>query len=189
MRKWLLAGVGGLVVLTLVCCGAALFLRAKEKDNLDFYSLVGLSPWPYEQLLLPNELPETGAHGDVGNTGLNVTYPFDDGTPHRVVEYTIELVGDDGEPVWSVSCGARAVVVCTDLGDGYTLVKELDTDNSDPRTTVRRRAGDRVYAAAIQGDHPEDVDRLRRIITENHRPTKAELLRILRPDGYQTDWS
>jgi hypothetical protein len=32
-------------------------------------------------------------------------------------------------------------------------------------------------------------DRLRGLLTRTHRATGEELLRVLRPPGYQTDWS
>ncbi|GAA1382946.1 hypothetical protein [Catellatospora chokoriensis] len=103
--------------------------------------------------------------------------------------YAIEVLDERGEPMWSVSRKARAVAICVDLGDAYTYVKVLDTDNSDPATIVRRLEGGRLLSASLTGDHPEYLDRLRGVVTDLHTPTDAELLSILRPDGYQTDWS
>ncbi|MEV0268024.1 hypothetical protein AB0H43_04540 [Hamadaea sp. NPDC050747] len=176
------------VVVLLLCAGAGVTVwrwRSQEKDRRDLSDLTMGSPWPRTQLLLPDDLPLDRALGEVGRDGFTVSYSVD-GQP---LGYAIELLDDRGEPVWSVSCGARAVVVCTDLGDGYTHVKVLDTDNSDPATIVRRRDGDRIYSATVAGDRPEWIPRLRGIVTDVHRPSDEELLEILRFDGYQTDWS
>ncbi|MEV6971170.1 hypothetical protein AB0M47_39335 [Hamadaea sp. NPDC051192] len=188
-RRGLVILGSSVVVLLLLCggFGAALWhWRSTEKDRIDLSDLTRRSPWPRTQLLLPDRLPLDRAMGDVGPNGLDVSYPAVDGLP---LGYAIELLDERGEPVWSVSCGARAVVVCTDLGDGYTYVKVLDTDNSDPATIVRRRAGDRIYSATVSGDHPERVAELREVVTAVHQPSDEELLDILRYDGYQTDWS
>ncbi|WP_027342705.1 hypothetical protein [Hamadaea tsunoensis] len=182
----------GLVIIAVVglllCGGLGVTLwqwRSAEKDRRDLSDLTMLSPWPRTQLLLPDGLPLDRAMGDVGSAGLSVSYVTEDGP----LAYAIEVLDDRGEPVWGVSCGARAVAVCTDLGGGYTYVKVLDTGNSDPATIVRRRDGDRIFSATLLGDHPDRVTDLRAVVTAVHQPSDAELLKILRFDGYQTDWS
>lgn len=182
-----------LVFALLAGCGVAVagvrHSFAEAKDRRDLSELTLSSPWSRDQLLLPDQLPATGAMGEVGSGGLSLTYPLDGTAASRLIEYRIEVLDEHGEPLWDVSCTAYAVVVCTELGDGYTLVRELDTGNSDPATSVRRRVGDRQFAARVLGDHSEDVPLLRSLVTHTHRPTDAELLRILRPRGYRTDWS
>jgi hypothetical protein len=175
------------------CAGLALYVRAAladSKDRRDVLDLTSAAPWPRDQLVLPDEIPGSGVTGSVGHNGLSLSYPFDgEAGVARMVRYGIEVLDERGESLWGPSCAARAVLACTDLGDGYTLMRIFDTDNSDAATSVRRRVDDQLLVATVAGVHLEDVDRLRRIVTRTHRPTDDELLRILRYDGYQTDWS
>jgi hypothetical protein len=188
------AVVAGIVIAVIVgCVGPIVWARhayTEAKDQRDFHDLTRSWPRSLYQLPVPDELPATGVTGDVSSTGISLWYRSAEGAAAPLaILYEVQLLDEWGEPLWDVSCRAHAVVVCTDLGSGYILVRNLDTDNSDPGTSVRRRVDDRLFSAAVLGDHPEAVDRLRRIITETHVPAEAELLRILRPDGYQTDWT
>jgi hypothetical protein len=94
-----------------------------------------------------------------------------------------------GGPEWEVSCGAVNIVTCTDVGDGTTVLAERVTGNSRARTGVYRIADGRAYVAWVEGTRPELVDRLRRAVTQLRPLSDAELLDLIRPDGYRTDWS
>ncbi|GAA4953159.1 hypothetical protein [Actinoplanes utahensis] len=187
--KWITAVVAAV---TLACAVPALWLRHgyhEAKDRRDLMDLTRGWNRPLGDLPVPDELPADRVTGEVSAYGLRLWYPAAADPGADPIAYAVLLTDGPDEPLWTVDCDATVVVVCTDLGDGYTLLHERDTDNSDPGTTVRRRVGDLMFEARVLGDHPEMVPRLRRIITETHAPDDAELLRFLRPDGYQTDWS
>ena len=88
-----------------------------------------------------------------------------------------------------VDCATPRLRTCTDLGGGSTLIVTHDTDNSDPSIALYRTDGATVRAIEVQGPDPVGVDELTAALTRAHRPSDAELLDLLRHDGYQTDWS
>ncbi|GAA4605466.1 hypothetical protein BJY16_005402 [Actinoplanes octamycinicus] len=180
-QKWIMAVVAAVL---LTCTGLGLVARHRYHEAKDRRDLLDLTiGWnrPLDELRVPDEMPADPGSGEISAYGLRLSL--------GIVSYSVLLVAERGEPLWSVSCGATAVVVCTDLGDGYTLLTEFDTDNSDPATIVRRRIGDLMFEAGVPGHRPDLVDRLRGLITATHAPDDAELLRLLRSDYYQTDWS
>jgi hypothetical protein len=176
---WVVLGAGALL-----CAAGGVVVHHEytvQKDQRDLGELTFESPWPRDQLRLPDELPRTGVLGEVNAGGLELDYGS--------ITYRIDAADLHGEPDNEPSCGATAILTCTGLGPGLTLVRQFDTCDSCAATGVRWWDGHRFFWAHTAGDHPELVDRLRRIVTETHRPTDAELLRALRPPGYKTDWS
>ncbi|MEU8813400.1 hypothetical protein [Actinoplanes sp. NPDC048796] len=187
-KKWVTA----LVAAVLACAASTLLLQRSYREAKDRRDLADLTRgWNrrLDELRVPDGMPADRVAGEISAYGMTLSFPATGDTSPDIIGYSVLLPDERGAPVWGVSCDATAIVVCTDLGDGYTLLQELDTDNSDPATTVRRRAGDLMVEARVPGERPDMVTRLRRIITETHVPDDAELLRLLRPDGYRTDWS
>jgi ubiquinone/menaquinone biosynthesis C-methylase UbiE len=64
------------------------------------------------------------------------------------------LADDRGEAPWLVSCNATMVVVCTDLGAGYTLVTVLDTFNSHAATSCAAAPATGCSTRASKGTIP-----------------------------------
>ncbi|MFC4063601.1 hypothetical protein [Actinoplanes subglobosus] len=187
--RWITALVAAVL---LGCTASALLVRHEYREAKDRRDLLDLTRgWdrPLDELRVPDDTPADGVTGEISAHGMTLSLPAPGEVPPTMIGYAVLLLDEGGTPPWSVGCAATLIVVCTDLGDGYTLLEELDTDNSDPATTVRRQAGDLMLEARVPGRHPEMVPRLRRLITETHVPDDAELLRYLRPDGYRTDWS
>ncbi|GAB3838752.1 hypothetical protein GCM10027610_043290 [Dactylosporangium cerinum] len=180
----------GVVVLVLGGGGYALVRHEyrADKDRRDLADLTRGSPWPRAELRVPAELPRGGRSGHVDGGGFEVSYPVDRGGPASI-SYAIRRVDERGGPEWEVSCGAVNIVTCTDAGDGSTVLAERDTGNSRARTGVYRIADGRAYVAWVEGTRPELVDRLRRAVTQLRPLTDTELLDLIRPDGYRTDWS
>ncbi|MEU8238429.1 hypothetical protein AB0C07_09300 [Actinoplanes missouriensis] len=188
-KKWIVAGI---VAVLLGCAAPALLLRHgydEAKDRRDLSELTRGWNRPLDELRVPDEMPADRFAGDISAYGMDLSFPATDDAAPVTIAYSVRLLDGGREPLWSAGCDAVAVRVCTDMGDGYTLLKDFDTGNSDPATAVRKQAGDLMFEAGVDGDRPEMVERLRRIITETHVPDDAELLRLLRPDGYRTDWS
>jgi len=185
-KKWIAAGV---VAVLLGCAASALLLRHGYDEAKDRRDLSSSWNRPLDELRVPDELPDDRVTGDISAYGMTLSFPATRDAASAIISYAVQLLDEGQGPIWSVSCDATAIVVCTDLGGGYTLLEELDTDNSDPATTVRKQVGDLMFEAHVSGGRPEMVARLRRIITETHVPDDAELLQFLRPDGYRTDWS
>jgi hypothetical protein len=105
-----------------------------------------------------------------------------------VIKYAIHQLTEDNSLEDIFGCGARKVRTCTSLGSDLTKVVTHDTDNSDPSLGLYRHLGNRVISVTGYGGDT-DVDQLVHVLDHTHRPTDAELLRLLRPPGYQTDWS
>lgn len=180
-------------LLVLVCAGGYAALRSADhdaKDRRDLSDLTRSSPWPAEELLVPDDLPRSGVVGWLDRLGLDIAYDLRtrDGREVPVV-WQQHQPAPDGSLADGVDCGVRTIHVCTDAGDGLTLVVTRDTDNSDPATALYLFAGDQVLSVSVQGPDPVTVDDLRAPLTRTHHPSDGELLALLRRPGHQTDWS
>jgi hypothetical protein len=156
-------------VLAVACSGAWIGLRIEHrstKDRLDLHELTGESPWPREDLLVPDGLPRDRALGWLDRTGLDVSFDLVIPDGRKVsVEWQMHHPEPDGTLEDAVNCRAVATVTCTELGDGFTFAVSKHAQNSIPSTALLWTDRDRVLS----------VD--------------GELLELLRRDGYQTDWS
>lgn len=159
------------------------------KDRRDLADLTRPSPWPREQLLVPDDLPDE-ALGSLDSTGLSVAFPLTtrDGRTVPVV-WQMHNPLPDGMLWGGADCRAVAIVTCTDIGDGFTLVETRDTDNSDFHIAVYRFASEPITSITVQGPDRVATADLVEVLIHTHTPTDAELLDLLRPDGYQTDWT
>ncbi|MFG1888896.1 hypothetical protein ACGFIR_13610 [Micromonospora sp. NPDC049051] len=182
-----------LALLVLVCAGGYAVLRSAyhdEKDRRDLSDLTRSSPWPPDDLLIPDDLPRSGTLGWLDRLGLDIAYGLRtrDGRTVPVV-WQQHHPAPDGSLADGVDCDVRTIYVCTDAGDGLTLVVTRDTDNSDPATALYLFGADQVLSVSVQGPDPVTVDDLRAPLTRTHHPSDDELLALLRRPGYQTDWS
>ncbi|GAB3247087.1 hypothetical protein RMN56_26905 [Micromonospora halotolerans] len=184
-----------LIALVLLVAGALGYagLRIayhRAKDQRDVVSLTGLSPWPREQLLIPDGSARPGNVAWVDRGGVEVAYQLDTGDGRTVpVVWGLRVPQPDTGLPEGVDCGSPRLRTCTDLGGGETLIVSHETDNSDPATALYRADGGRVRAVEVQGPDPVEVAALRAALDRVHRPTDAELLELLRHEGYRTDWS
>ncbi|WP_157563184.1 hypothetical protein [Micromonospora chokoriensis] len=160
------------------------------KNQRDLADLTRLSPWPRDQLLIPDDVTGPGTVGWLERGGLDIAYQLRtaDGRTVPVLWRLRVPQPARGLPA-GVDCGSPRVRTCTDLSGGSTLIVTHDTDNSDPSIALYRTDGAKVRAIEVQGPDPVGVDELTAALTRVHRPSDAELLDLLRHDGYQTDWS
>ncbi|MFE9957472.1 hypothetical protein [Micromonospora sp. NPDC005299] len=162
----------------------------RAKDQRDLVSLTGLSPWPREQLLIPDGSARPGNVAWLDRGGLEVAHDLDAGDGRTVpVVWGLRVPQPGTGLPEGVDCGSSRLRTCTDLGDGELLIVTHRTDNSSPSTALYRTDGARVRAVEVQGPDPVGVDTLRAALDRVHRPTDAELLELLRHEGYRTDWS
>ncbi|RKN21405.1 hypothetical protein D7147_11660 [Micromonospora musae] len=186
-----------LVVLALLVLGGAGYagLRTayhRAKDERDLIDLTRQSPWPREQLLIPDAVARPGKRNVawLHRGGLEIAYDLDVGHGRTVpVVWGLHVPQPGTGLPEGVDCGSPLLRTCTDLGGGETLIVTRRTDNSDPSTGLYRTDANRSRAVEVQGPDPVEVDVLRAALDRVHRPTDAELLELLRHDGYQTDWS
>ncbi|MEU4481762.1 hypothetical protein AB0F68_27415 [Micromonospora sp. NPDC023966] len=184
-----------LVVLVLLVVGGLGYagLRAayhRAKDQRDVISLTGGSPWPREQLLIPDGTARPGNVAWLDRGGLEVAYDLGVGDGRSVpVMWGLRVPQPETGLPEGVDCGSPRLRTCTDLGAGETLIVTRKTDNSSPSTALYRADGGRVRAVEVQGPDPVEVGTLRAALDRLHRPTDAELLELLRHEGYRTDWS
>jgi hypothetical protein len=184
-----------LLVVLAACCGTYQWLASEfrqAKDRRDLHDLTRSLLWANETLLVPDAVRhETDAMAWADAGSFTVTFRKGPEVGHHgpMIEYAIHRKeGDGSEPLDVVSCGATNIVTCTDLGHGLRQVVTHDTDNSDPALALYQDAGSRLIT--VRGyDGPVDVSLLRDVLDHTHRPTDDELLSLLRPPGYQTDWS
>jgi hypothetical protein len=183
------------VALVLLVVGALGYagLRAayhRHTDQRDILDLTRESPWPREHLLIPDGSARPGNVAWLDRGGLEVAYDLDTGDGRRVPVLWGLRVPQPGTVLpEGVDCGSPRLRTCTDLGGGETLIVTHDTDNSDPATALYRADGARVRAVEVQGPDRVEVEALRAALDRVHRPTDAELLDLLRREGYRTDWS
>ncbi|NES13666.1 MULTISPECIES: hypothetical protein [Micromonospora] len=160
------------------------------KDQRDVAALTGSSPWPREQLLIPDGSARPGNVAFVSDDGLEVAYHLDPGDGRSVpVLWGLRVPQPRTGLPEGVDCGSPRLRTCTDLGGGELLMVTRKTDNSNPSTALYRADGGRVRSVEVQGPDPVEVDALRAALDRVHRPTDAELLELLRHEGYRTDWS
>jgi hypothetical protein len=105
------------------------------------------------------------------------------------VKWQMHQPEPDGTPNDGANGRAVATVTCTDLGDGSTFAVSKHAPNSIPSTALLWSDRDRVLSVTVQTTEYVEADALRPVLTRTHRPADAELLALLRHDGYQTDWS
>lgn len=177
------------LAVVVVCSGAGIALHSEyrsEKDGGDLADLTFTSPWPREQLLVPDDLPARPMQGRLDRTGLELDFDLSvaDGRKVPVAWRLDDPEADDG-----VDCAAVATITCTDLGDGFTFAVAKQASAGIPYTALVRNEGDRLLTVIVEEPVYVAADALRPVLTNTHRPTDAELLKLLRPDGYQTDWS
>ncbi|MGC4814340.1 hypothetical protein ACLQ29_27740 [Micromonospora sp. DT228] len=181
------------LVLLVVCGVGYAGLRSAyhdDKDQRDLADLTRSSPWPREHLLIPDDVTRPGTVGWVDRGGLNIAYALRTADGRSVpVLWRLRVPQPATGLPEGVDCAVPRLRTCTDLGDGRTLVVTHDTDNSDPSIALYRADGATVRAIEVQGPDPVGVDDLSAALTRVHPPTEAELLDLLRHDGYQTDWS
>ncbi|MEU8421112.1 hypothetical protein AB0C15_09585 [Micromonospora sp. NPDC048835] len=160
------------------------------KDQRDLADLTRSSPWPRDQLLIPDDVTRPGTVGWLDRGGLDIAYPLRTADGRKVpVLWRLGVPQPASGLPDGVDCDTPLLRTCTDLGGGSTLVVTHDTDNSDPSIALYRADGARVRAIEVQGPDPVGVDELATALTRVHGPSDAELLDLLRRDGYQTDWS
>ncbi|MFJ9683824.1 hypothetical protein ACIRP2_38355 [Streptomyces sp. NPDC101194] len=184
-----------LLVVLAACWGTCQWLASEfrqAKDRRDLHDLARSLPWANETLLVPDAVRhETDAMAWANTGSFKVTFRKGPEVGHQgpMIEYTMHRKEEDGsEPPDVVSCGATNIVTCTGLGHGLRQVVTHDTDNSDPALALYQDVGSRLIT--VRGyDGPVDVSLLRDVLAHTHRPTDDELLSLLRPPGYQTDWS
>ena len=176
-----------------VCAGAWTGLRSQlldSKDRRDLHDLTRSSPWPREELLVPDRLPPDGAVGWLDRTGFDVSFDLALGHgPEVPVSWRLHRPHPDGRLEDGVDCRAVDIVTCTELGDGYVFAVTRQTHNSTPSTALYRFTPDRVLSVTVQVPRHVAADVLRPALTDTHRPTDEELLDLLRRPGHQTDWS
>ncbi|MET7620843.1 hypothetical protein [Streptomyces sp. NPDC005408] len=162
----------------------------RAKDRRDLADLTRPAPWPRDELRVPDGTPREGATGEAYETGFSVSLPLATATdPRALVTYRMHQPSDGGAlAVDGASCGATKILTCKDIGDGIIEVVTRRSGNSDPSLALYQRRGDRVFSVTAHGVRT-DEDRLRQLLTRTHRASDEELLRILRPPGYRTDWS
>ncbi|WP_433916369.1 hypothetical protein [Streptomyces sp. NBC_01744] len=183
-----------LLVVLAACWGTYQWLASEfrqAKDRRDLHNLTRSLPWANETLLVPDAVRhETDAMAWANAGSFKVTFRKGPqvGGHGPMIEYAMHRKEEDGsEPVDVVSCGATKIVTCTDLGHGLRQVVTHDTDSSDPALALYQDAGSLLIT--VRGyDGPLDVSLLRDVLAHTHRPTDDELLSLLRPPGYQTDW-
>lgn len=189
MHRSLLAVVVALVA----CAGVGIGLRGEylaAKDRRDLHDLTLSSPWPREELLVPDVLPADRATGWLDRTGLGAAFDLPVGGGRVVpVVWQQHHPRPDGRLEDGVDCGAVVVVTCTELGDGYLFAVTHQTHNSTPSTALYRFADDRVLSVTVQVPEHVGAEELRPALARTHRPTDDELLDLLRHSGYRTDWS
>jgi hypothetical protein len=188
--------LAGLVVLGLVLlCSVAWILLTVEhgnaKDRRDLSDLTRNSPWPHEQLLVPDGVSFDDSSAWLERTGLKVAYDLRLSGGRKVpVVWQQHHPEPDGSLPDGEDCRAVAILTCTDLGGGFTLIVTHKTGNSTPHVALYRRGpGDRIISVTVQGPDAVGAGDLRPALTHVHHPTDAELLGLLRFPGYQTDWS
>ncbi|MET8307369.1 hypothetical protein [Micromonospora sp. NPDC005173] len=160
------------------------------KDQRDLADLTRTSPWPREQLLVPDGVTRPGTVGWLERGGLDIAYPLRTADGRAVpVLWRLRVPQPATGLPDGVDCDTPRLRTCTDLGGRGTLIVTHQTDNSDPSTAVYRTDGGRVRAIEVQGPDPVEVDDLIAALTRVHPPSDVELLDLLRHDGYQTDWS
>lgn len=181
------------VVLAALGWGAYAWLDSSfqdTKDRRDLSSLTGLLPWDHDELRVPDAtLREDDADATAGKLSFSVIYRMGPDTEDGpVIHYERHHVTDGNTFEDIAGCGASAIRTCTTVGDAETLAITYDTGNSDPGLALYRDLGNLVVSVSGQ---PGAVDSrlLRHVMDHTHRPTEAELLELLRPPGYQTDWS
>ncbi|MEU8156144.1 hypothetical protein AB0B94_21025 [Micromonospora sp. NPDC048986] len=162
----------------------------QAKDRRDLADLTRSAPWPRDQLLLPDGATGPGVVGWLERGGLDVAYPLRTADGRAVpVLWRLRVPQPTSGLPDGVDCGSPRLRTCTDLGGGSTLIVTHETDNSDASVALYRADGARVRAIEVQGPDPVGVDELTAALTHVHRPGDAELLDLLRHDGYHTDWS
>ncbi|MGW6981490.1 hypothetical protein ACWGE1_18900 [Streptomyces sp. NPDC054932] len=182
-----------LLVVLAACWGTYQWLASEfrqAKDRRDLHALTSSLPLATEALLVPDAVRnETDATARANSGSFKVVFRQGPqvGGHGPMIEYAMHRKEKDGsEPVDIVSCGATKIVTCTDLGPGLRQVVTHDTDNSDPALALYQEAGNLLIT--VRGyDGPVDVSLLRDVLTHTHRPTGDELLRLLRPPGYEAD--
>ncbi|WP_328654197.1 hypothetical protein OG598_10255 [Micromonospora sp. NBC_00330] len=160
------------------------------KDQRDLADLTRSSPWSRDQLLIPDDVTRAGAVAWLERGGLDIAYPLRTADGRAVpVLWRLRVPHPASGLPDGVDCGSPRLRTCTDLGGGSTLIVTHETDNSDPSIALYRTEGATVRAIEVQGPDPVGVDELTAALTHAHRPSDAELLDLLRHDGYHTDWS
>ncbi|WP_327040569.1 hypothetical protein OG400_23435 [Micromonospora ureilytica] len=160
------------------------------KDQRDLADLTRSSPWSRDQLLIPDDVTRPGTVGWLDRGGLDIAYSLRTADGRAVpVLWRLRVPQPASGLPDGVDCTTPRLRTCTDLGGGSTLIVTHDTDNSDPSIALYRTEGATVQAIEVQGPDPVEVDELTAALTHAHRPSDAELLDLLRHDGYQTDWS
>ena len=163
----------------------------QAKDRRDLIDLTRSLPWDRTTLRVPDAVAaEDDASAWAHSGGFGVSYRRGPGSGRGapMIEYAVHRVDDGATPPEVVSCEATAIVTCTDVGDSLREVLVHDTDNSDPALALYQDSDGRLIT--VRGyDGPVDLRDLREVLRHTHAPTDAELLGLLRPPGYQTDWS
>lgn len=197
-RTMRLASVNRKLVLTLVALtalgwGACQWWNAAFrdlKDRRDLLSLTAPLPWENGELRVPDAVRhEDDADASASPLRFDVVYrrgPDTEDGP--VIHYAMHHMEDGNTFEDIAGCGAKAVRSCTTIGDAETLAITHDTHNSDPGLALYRDLGDLVVSVSGEPGHV-DSRLLRHVLDHTHRPADAELLELLRPPGYQTDWS
>lgn len=179
--------VTAVTVMVVTAAGWTVFQRVdagleRAKDRRDLMDLTRPAPWPWEELHIPDGTPREGALGKTYDSGFSVTFPLPtDDDPLALVTYRMQLPPAE-------ACVTTKTRTCTDLGGGIARVITHRTGNSTPLLALYQRRDGRVFSVTAL-DVRTGEDRLRGLLTRTHRATDEELLRVLRPPGYQTDWS
>ncbi|WP_370943100.1 hypothetical protein AB5J62_28965 [Amycolatopsis sp. cg5] len=182
-RKRALVAAGALIAVA-AFAAAGISSHLREKDRRDLHDLTRSSPWPRAELLVPDGMPHST--GSIDNQGFALSFDLN-GVPFN---YAIRKLERENTFAFSggVDCGATAVVRCTDLGDGFIRMDAPKIGEGQASVNLYRPAGDRIFGVQAFGT-TADVTALKGMLTRLHRPSDEELLDLIRPDGYQTDWS